>query len=228
MVRALLRRGLAVLHRHQQRRSTNIGFNWATVNYCCNNNTGNLTLTNNWYDGGGTNIRPDHGAHNTVSGNIQVSNGELALGRPVGHRLRRNPARRWRRPAEVMIVGAQSGRCVDVPGSSTTNGTQLQLWDCHGGANQRWTYTAEQAADGVRQQVPGRQRAGHGQRHRRRSSGTATGRPTSSGTSTPTAPSPASNPGMCLDANGAGTANGTKIILWDCNGGANQRWSFRS
>ena len=49
------------------------------------------------------------------------------------------------------------------------------------------------AADGVRQQVPGRQRPGHQQRHRRRSSGTATVRPTSSGTSTPTAPSPASN-----------------------------------
>src|SRR6185369_7099755 len=27
------------------------------------------------------------------------------------------------------LVGAQSGRCVDVPGSSPSNGTQLQLWD---------------------------------------------------------------------------------------------------
>jgi hypothetical protein len=35
--------------------------------------------------------------------------------------------------------------------------------------------------------------------------------------------------GLCLDANGAGTANGTKIILWSCNSGqANQRWSLRS
>ena len=41
-----------------------------------------------------------------------------------------------------MIVGQQSGRCIDVPGSSTANGTQVQLWDCHGGTNQRWTYTA--------------------------------------------------------------------------------------
>src|SRR3954447_11604769 len=39
------------------------------------------------------------------------------------------------------IVGGQSGRCLDVPNSSTTNGTQLQLFDCQGGANQRWTYT---------------------------------------------------------------------------------------
>src|SRR5687768_6841449 len=39
------------------------------------------------------------------------------------------------------IVGGQSGRCVDVPNSSTTNGTQVALWDCHNGTNQRWTYT---------------------------------------------------------------------------------------
>src|SRR4029079_10255948 len=42
----------------------------------------------------------------------------------------------------VMLVGTQSNRCVDVPNSSTMNGTQVQLWDCHGNANQRWTYTA--------------------------------------------------------------------------------------
>ncbi|MFB9239445.1 beta-xylosidase, partial [Plantactinospora siamensis] len=35
------------------------------------------------------------------------------------------------------LVGGQSGRCVDVPNSTTTNGTQVQLWDCSGAANQR-------------------------------------------------------------------------------------------
>ncbi|MFD9635332.1 RICIN domain-containing protein, partial [Streptomyces violascens] len=32
-----------------------------------------------------------------------------------------------------------SGRCLDNPGSSTTDGTQLVLWDCNGGSNQKWT-----------------------------------------------------------------------------------------
>jgi hypothetical protein len=32
-----------------------------------------------------------------------------------------------------------SGRCLDDPGSSTTNGTKVDLWDCNGGANQQWT-----------------------------------------------------------------------------------------
>jgi hypothetical protein len=30
------------------------------------------------------------------------------------------------------IVGGQSGRCLDVPNSATTNGLQTQLYDCSG------------------------------------------------------------------------------------------------
>jgi hypothetical protein len=30
--------------------------------------------------------------------------------------------------------------------------------------------------------------------------------------------------GKCLDAAGGSSANGTRIILWPCHGGANQRW----
>ncbi|WP_443051864.1 RICIN domain-containing protein [Streptomyces sp. NBC_00304] len=30
------------------------------------------------------------------------------------------------------------GRCLDVPGGDTGNGTALTLWDCGGGANQQW------------------------------------------------------------------------------------------
>jgi endo-1,4-beta-xylanase len=33
---------------------------------------------------------------------------------------------------------------------------------------------------------------------------------------------------LCLDAAGAATANGTKIQLYACWGGANQRWSPRT
>jgi hypothetical protein len=29
----------------------------------------------------------------------------------------------------------------------------------------------------------------------------------------------------CLDANGHGTSNGTKVVIWDCNGHANQQWN---
>lgn len=37
------------------------------------------------------------------------------------------------------LVGRGSGRCLDVPGASTANGVQLQLFDCNGTSAQAWT-----------------------------------------------------------------------------------------
>ena len=75
--------------------------------------------------------------------------------------------------------------------------------------------------------VPGRQRRLADQRHAGAASGTATARPTSSG------PRPRAGElrvygNKCLDANGAGTANGTAVIIWDCNGQTNQQWSLNA
>ncbi|MFG1807588.1 RICIN domain-containing protein [Streptomyces sp. NPDC049040] len=71
-----------------------------------------------------------------------------------GHRQRRDRQRhpdravglQRRQQPEVDLYGIdrcpgqpQSGRCLDVPGASTTDGTQLEIWDCNGGNNQRWT-----------------------------------------------------------------------------------------
>jgi ricin-type beta-trefoil lectin protein len=30
----------------------------------------------------------------------------------------------------------------------------------------------------------------------------------------------------CLDADNNGTTNGTKVIIWDCAGGTNQKWTL--
>ncbi|GAA3274031.1 arabinofuranosidase catalytic domain-containing protein [Dactylosporangium vinaceum] len=122
------------------------------------------------------------------------------------------------------IVGQQSGRCVDVPNSSTANGTQVQLYDCSGQANQSWTATS-----GKQLQVYGTKCLDAN--NRGTTNGTAViiwdcnGQTNqqwnlnSNGTITGV------QSGLCLDANAAGTANGTKLILWACNGGANQQWS---
>jgi lysophospholipase L1-like esterase len=126
----------------------------------------------------------------------------------------------------VEIVGAQSNRCVDVPGASTANGTQVQLWDCHGNSNQRWTYTAT------------RQLTVYGNKCL-----DASGRGTSNGTAViiwdcngqtnqqwnlnTNGAITGVQSGLCLDAAGAAVGNGTKIQLWGCSGGANQKWSIR-
>ncbi|GIG16633.1 hypothetical protein Cme02nite_49650 [Catellatospora methionotrophica] len=127
----------------------------------------------------------------------------------------------------VQIVGGQSGRCVDAPNSATANGSQLQLWDCHGGTNQRWTYTS------------GKQLTLYGNKCLDASgSGTANGTAAviwdchggtnqqwnlnANGTISSV------QSGLCVDATGAATANGTRLVLWACNSGANQQWSLRS
>jgi outer membrane lipoprotein SlyB len=121
------------------------------------------------------------------------------------------------------IVGGQSGRCVDVPGATTTNGTQLQLWDCNGQANQAWTYTSAKQLTVYGNKCLDANNQGttngtaviiwdcNGQTNQQwnvNSNGTITG----------------VQSGLCLDADGAATANGTKIILWSCIGGSNQQW----
>ncbi|WP_203822516.1 endo-1,4-beta-xylanase, partial [Paractinoplanes ferrugineus] len=40
------------------------------------------------------------------------------------------------------IRGTQSGRCIDVPNASQTNGTRVALYDCNRQSNQQWTYTS--------------------------------------------------------------------------------------
>ena len=34
------------------------------------------------------------------------------------------------------------------------------------------------------------------------------------------------NAGLCLDANNAGSANGTSMVLWSCGSGDNQKWTL--
>ncbi|MDQ7803533.1 PQQ-dependent sugar dehydrogenase [Amycolatopsis sp. A133] len=125
------------------------------------------------------------------------------------------------------IVGKPSGRCVEVPNSSTANGTQVQLRDCTGQAtNQQWTYTAgkqlmvygNKCLDGSGQGTANGTQViiwdCHNQVNQQwnvNTNGTITG----------------VQSGLCVDANAQGTANGTKIILWSCGGQANQQWSLR-
>ncbi|MEU7867275.1 RICIN domain-containing protein [Dactylosporangium sp. NPDC049140] len=125
------------------------------------------------------------------------------------------------------IVGAASGRCIDISGASTTNGAQAQLWDCHGGTNQRFTYTS-----GKQLQVYGNKCLDAS--NRGTTNGTAVviwdcnGQTNQQWNVNANGTITGQQSGLCLDANGAGTANGTKIILWSCSGAANQQWSLRS
>ncbi len=124
------------------------------------------------------------------------------------------------------VVGAQSGRCLDVAGSSTAPGTRVQVWDCDSRTSQRWTST------------PGRQLMVYGNAcldasGQGTTNGTpviiwdCNGQPNQQWNINPDGTITGGQSGLCLDAQGRGTANGTAVILWSCNGGSNQQWSLR-
>jgi hypothetical protein len=123
------------------------------------------------------------------------------------------------------VVGAQSGRCLDVNNNTITNGIQAQLWDCSGGPNQAWTYTSRKQLVVYGNKCLDANNSGttngttvivwdcNGQVNQQwnvNSDGSITG----------------VQSGLCVDASGNGTANGTKIILWSCAGSANQHWTL--
>ncbi len=123
-------------------------------------------------------------------------------------------------------VGA--GKCLDVPNSSTTLGTQAQIWDCSGQANQSWTHTSSNqltvtlngttlCLDAYNHQTTNGTKVEtwscNGQTNQQwniNSNGTITG----------------VQSGLCLDVTGASTANGAQVELWSCNGGSNQQWKL--
>lgn len=123
------------------------------------------------------------------------------------------------------LRGADSGRCLDVPGGSTENGTELTLWDCNGGSNQQWSYDTATKALGV-----------YGDKCLDSESGSAVNgmavliRDCTGGTTQQwdvVSGGTVRNVGLglCLDAAELGVANGTPVQLWSCNGGGNQQWS---
>ena len=122
-------------------------------------------------------------------------------------------------PTGGPITGA-SGKCVDVSGGSSADGTRIQLWTCNGQANQQWTRTGNT----LRSLGKCMTTAGTGD-------GSAVQLSTCTGSTAQnwTAQSDGtlrSSGGKCLDANGGSSANGTQLIIWTCHGGTNQRWTL--
>ncbi|WP_426405203.1 TIM-barrel domain-containing protein [Streptomyces sp. R-07] len=119
-------------------------------------------------------------------------------------------------PANVTLVNGASASCVDLPYSSTTAGTEPALYTCHGGTNQRWTFTAAgtlTGKDGVCLDGSGT---------------TVTVQPCNGSASQEWqlgAQSSVTSGGRCLAPVGSGTANGTKLELATCSGSASQRWT---
>ncbi|MEV7569163.1 ricin-type beta-trefoil lectin domain protein [Streptomyces tanashiensis] len=128
-------------------------------------------------------------------------------------------------PAEAAAgrITGIGGKCVDVAGGATANGTAVQIYDCNGTSAQNW----DVGADGTVKAL--------GKCLDVTSGGTANGSTVQlwecNGSAaqrwTVTAARDIVNPqaDKCLDATGNSSANGTRLQIWTCTGAANQKWT---
>ncbi|WP_442816428.1 PQQ-dependent sugar dehydrogenase [Streptomyces sp. NBC_01304] len=122
------------------------------------------------------------------------------------------------------VVKGLGGKCMDVAGANTANGTAIQLYDCNGTAAQKWTLPGDGTLRALNKCLDV---AGAGT-----ANGTKiqlydcnnTGAQSWQAQADGTLRNP--NSGKCLDVEGASSANGTRLILWTCAATSNQKWTL--
>jgi non-reducing end alpha-L-arabinofuranosidase len=130
---------------------------------------------------------------------------------------------KWVQQANGSLLNPQSGLCLDDPGGNSANGTQLQIYTCNGTAAQVFSVQGggmidapggqcadvagdDNGGDGTAVQLWNCQAYAIDQHWYHNANGSL------------------ETLGRCLDIIGDSTAVGTKVELWDCNGGGNQVW----
>ncbi|MEU1707641.1 RICIN domain-containing protein [Streptomyces sp. NPDC005706] len=134
-----------------------------------------------------------------------------------------NITRGWGGTAGKSVRNTAAGRCLDIPASNTANGTELDIWDCHGGPNQAWATSSAKTLTALNKCLDtGNSSASgsnavvwdcHGgatQQWNVQSDGTIRSVQT----------------GLCLAMQGTATANGTKVVQSACGGQSNQQWTI--
>ena len=123
-----------------------------------------------------------------------------------------------------------AGKCLDVEGASTADGTPVNLFRCHGGDNQRWRL----GLTGAPQKIVGlggkclTPDFGHPSGDIRVAIGECGDGEDIWRLETPGYSRPSrlihTSTGMCLDVEAAATADGTPTQLFECHDDANQLW----
>jgi beta-glucanase (GH16 family) len=125
--------------------------------------------------------------------------------------------------ATGVAIKGLAGKCVDVAGANTANGTPVDLYDCNGTAAQQWTVGSDGTirALGKCLDVTGGGTADGTTVQLYDCNGTAAQKWAVS--SAHDIVNPQAN--KCLDVTGNNSANGTRLQIWTCSGGANQKWT---
>jgi hypothetical protein len=133
------------------------------------------------------------------------------------------------------VQSLASGKCLDLPGGQTGDGTPPIQFDCHGGTNQQWDLVSA-AEPGYRivSRLSGKcigvdsTNAAAGANIIQSACGDSPAQLwLLEGSSSAYVVRNVANR-LCLDVPGASKANGAKPITWACNGGTNQTWRYVS
>ncbi|MGV9423548.1 ricin-type beta-trefoil lectin domain protein [Streptomyces sp. NPDC003656] len=119
-----------------------------------------------------------------------------------------------------------AGKCLDVAGGSSANGSAVQLYDCNGSTAQQWTVSADgsvralgkcldvtsaSTANGAKVQLYDCNGTGAQQWSYKASTGDVVNTAAD----------------KCLDVTDNSSANGARAQIWSCTGAANQKWTLR-
>jgi type 1 glutamine amidotransferase len=116
-----------------------------------------------------------------------------------------------------------SGKCVDVSGSGTADGTKIQLYTCNGTGAQTWTVSGSTLrALGKCMDVAGGATADNTRVQLWTCNGT--GAQNWAAQADGTLRNPQS--GKCLTPQGGATADGTQLVIAPCTGAGNQKWTM--
>ncbi|MFB4265455.1 ricin-type beta-trefoil lectin domain protein [Nonomuraea sp. GTA35] len=121
-------------------------------------------------------------------------------------------------------ITGPAGKCMDVAGGSSADGTAVQLYTCNGTAAQQWTRPGDGTLRALGKCLDVRD---HGTADGSRLQlWSCTGAANQQWTHTPGRDlvNPAAD--KCADVTGNSSADGTPLQLWTCTGAANQKWTI--
>ncbi|MGJ6967337.1 ricin-type beta-trefoil lectin domain protein [Streptosporangium sp. G11] len=122
------------------------------------------------------------------------------------------------------VITGLGGKCMDVAGASSADGTAVQLYSCNGTTAQQWT----RPGDGTLR-VLGKcldvvdNGTANGSRLQLWSCFGGANQQWTYNPATRDLVNPAAN--KCVDVTGNTSTDGARLQLWECTGGANQKWT---
>jgi chitosanase len=129
-------------------------------------------------------------------------------------------------PASAATAGpitGLGGRCIDVAGATSANGTAVQLYDCNGSSAQQWSVGNADGSIGALgkcMDVANGSTTNGAKIQLYDCNATGAQKWTVSNGALVNTGS-----GKCLDVTGKSSANGTRLQIWTCTNASNQTWS---